>query len=334
MNQNNIIVSTDNLFLELKDKSIYDLIIEHLTKYKSKHTIKAYKKDIYDFFLFKKIINPLQLAQIPFAELSKYTLEYIHSHKRTHKEQNDFILNERTLNRKAFALKKFFKFLIHNYNYPKNPLEEYVPYSIEQQTTTVPINERDLLNILHHTKEQYHKSKTQFSKLSKLQIHIIFCFLVLSLRRSEVANLEWKNINIEEEYIKVLGKGKKHKYIPLPKPVFSLLAVFSQMKKDSWYNSSFIFSPIKKWKHTNSKAINNNYIYSLVRRLCNKLGIEWTITPHSFRTAFVKKALTKGLEPISICNSTGHSSIDLIKYYDTRSKVKTNAIHNMEEWFD
>ena len=73
----------------------------------------------------------------------------------------------------------------------------------------------------------------------------------------------------------------------------------------------------------------------MVKRLCVKNDIdESKITPHSFRTTFVKKALQKGLEYIEIMNSTGHSSMELIKYYDTRDTLKANAINSMSDMFD
>jgi len=336
MNQsNNIIFSSNNQFLWLFDKSICDLIEEHLQKYKEKekhHTYRAYKKDIYDFFKYIKVSQPEELAQIPFANLTRLYESYLNHFKKV-KEKTTIITNTRTLNRKAYSLKKFFDYIIFAYNYPKNPLKEFQPYNTEKQTTTKSINERDLLNIIHHTKETYNKAEKINSKLSKLQTHLIICFLTLSLRRSEVSNLQWQEINEEEKYIKVFQKGQTYKFIPIPKPVFDLLTTFKSLKLKNWYNNQFIFSPIKTWNYDKGKAINNNYIFWLVKRLCNKLSIQWNITPHSFRTAFVKKALDKWIWFIDIMNATGHSSMELVKYYDTRDKVDNNAINNMEDLF-
>ena len=114
MSQNDIIISPNNLFLELKDKSIYDLIEEYLQKYKDKekhHTYRAYLNDIYKFFTFIKVSKPQELGQIPFANLSKLCMDYIHTYKKK-KRGTDIIINQRTLNRKAYALKKFFDFII------------------------------------------------------------------------------------------------------------------------------------------------------------------------------------------------------------------------------
>lgn len=371
MNQTDIVVFHENLFLDLYDKSILDLIEEHLKKYKWIHTKRAYRDDICWFFDFINVSQPQQLKYIPFWEICDLCNDYIYDCRNTRqaetlkkklkekiikeeptKAKKEIVelvkelvkeerlnpeykhINHRTLNRKAYALKRFFDFLIHKYNYPKNPLEEYIPESIELKTTTQAITERDLLNMIHYTREEYYKTKRPYFKLSKLQIHLIICFLALSLRRSEVANLQWGDMNTEEQYIKVLGKWEKMKYIPIPSPIFNLLTIFKELKEGNWYVSDFIFSPIKKWRHDKNKAINNNYLFWLIKKLCNKLDIQWTITPHSFRTWFVRKALDKWLWFIEIMNATGHSSMELIKYYDTRSQVDNNAINSILDTFE
>lgn len=318
------------------EKNMNDLIEEHLKKYQSHETKRAYRNDIQWLFDFMKIETPVELATISFANVVSLCFDYLDSQKK-YKDEDKAPYNTRTVNRKAYSLRKFFDFLNHNYNYPKNPLYEYMPYAIEKKTTTNSLSERELLNIIHYVKEQYGKAKTNYSSLTKLQQYLIVCFLSLSLRRNEIATLKWSMLNQEEQYIKVLWKGWKNKYIPLFDSIYSLLVEFSEKKKENWYDSPYIFSPLKKWWYIDNqkKHINTNYIFSMVKRLCIKNDIdESRITPHSFRTTFVKKALQKGLEYIEIMNSTGHSSMELIKYYDTRDTLKANAINSMSDMFD
>ncbi len=56
---------------------------------------------------------------------------------------------------------------------------------------------------------------------------------------------------------------------------------------------------------------------------------EKKITPHSLRKTFIELALDNGDNLISIANATGHNSIDMISYYDTRDKLKNNAINSL-----
>ena len=56
---------------------------------------------------------------------------------------------------------------------------------------------------------------------------------------------------------------------------------------------------------------------------------EIKITPHSLRKTFIELALDNGDNLISIANATVHNSIDMISYYDTRDKLKNNAINSL-----
>ena len=65
-----------------------------------------------------------------------------------------------------------------------------------------------------------------------------------------------------------------------------------------------------------------------VRRLCKKSGITKRITPHSCRHTFVTLALDAGVPERDIMASTGHSSGQMIAYYDrNRGSIERNATH-------
>ena len=53
------------------------------------------------------------------------------------------------------------------------------------------------------------------------------------------------------------------------------------------------------------------------------------ITPHSLRKTFIELALDNGDDLIAICNATGHNSVEMVKYYDTRDRLKNNAINSL-----
>ena len=53
------------------------------------------------------------------------------------------------------------------------------------------------------------------------------------------------------------------------------------------------------------------------------------ISPHSLRKTFIELALDNGDDLISICNATGHGSVEMVKYYDTRSRLKNNAVNSL-----
>lgn len=312
-------------------KNLEDLLTEFLKEQTSSHTKRAYWGDIRAFFVYAAIHTPFQLWNMNFWKMKTKVFAYLEFYKKPHKDQPDRLINWRTVNRKAYALSAFFKFLMDTYDYPKNPLKTYQNEGTPETTETKSLSERELLNVLHFMKENYELEENVLKRLMKQQQYLIFCFMALSLRRSEVVYARWSDLKREEKYITIFWKGAKFKDIPLPPIVFDTLIKFEKEKEKNWYKSAFIFSPFQN-RTTNKydKPLTTSYLYQIVKKVALKLWLEAN-HPHTFRTTFVKMALNKGLSDIEIMNSTGHSGSAMIKYYDTRSKSSINAINKL--WF-
>lgn len=316
----------------LTSKSFQELINEFLATKKSSQTQKAYKKDIETFFTALQISSVGELAALPVYELSKLIINYIESFKKAEKHREDRVHNPRTLNRKAYALSSFFEYLVANYGYPRNPVKIYTPYSTPDKTSTDDLEKHEVEAIRSWAKHQHETAKTEYKKISSFQQLLIFAFLMLSLRRNEIAHLRRDDWNVQKNFITVYGKGQKYKYLPLNQRMKEYLTDFAQIKKSKWFISDYIFSPLRNnstWD--SSKPISGTSIFSLVQKVTHKLQDDGKIdndkkiTPHSFRTTFVKMALDSGRTDIEIMNTTGHSTSQMVKYYDSRSPLEVNA---------
>ena len=66
----------------------------------------------------------------------------------------------------------------------------------------------------------------------------------------------------------------------------------------------------------------------IVKRLAATAGVQRRISPHSFRHAFVTLSLDCGVSERDIANSTGHSDLRMLAYYDrNRESLARNATH-------
>jgi integrase len=81
------------------------------------------------------------------------------------------------------------------------------------------------------------------------------------------------------------------------------------------------------------KPISADYIVEIAQKMCRKLNIHKTITPHSFRKTFIEIALNKNENYNNIMNATGHKDPSMIRYYDFRDKVRNNAINGFSDMF-
>lgn len=330
--------SNQSDLLRLTNKSFVDLIQEFLATKKSSQTQKAYKKDIETFFAALQIKTVGELATLPVHELSKQVIWYIESYKKTEAQRVDRVHNPRTLNRKAYALSSFFQYLVANYGYPRNPVKIYTPYSTPDKTSTQDLEKEEVEAIWSYMKAQMSAAKSEYKQISSFQQLLIFGFLFLSLRRNEIAHLRRDDRDKSKNFITVYGKWQKYKYLPLNLKMNEYLAEFERDKKTQWFVSPYIFSPLRNNSTGDmTKPISGTSIFNLVKKVIDKLKIQWkieeekNITPHSFRTTFVKMALDSGKTDIEIMNTTGHSTSQMVKYYDSRSPLEVNAASVVDE---
>jgi len=140
-----------------------------------------------------------ELGQLPFYQLITKIQGYIETIKKIEiQEDRKRVLNAKTVNRKINSLKAFFKYLITAYNYPKNPMDRFKNLKVGSFSNT----EREIVELLKWSKDEHRKSETKFRNY----LIIIFLFS-LGLRREEVANLKWTDLDLNKQTVNVYQKG-------------------------------------------------------------------------------------------------------------------------------
>jgi integrase len=212
--------------------------------------------------------------------------------------------------------------LIDIYSYPKNPLKWFSPLKTDRKSNTTSLTRAEIIDLLAFAKGKHRNGQTQFRDY----LLLVFMFS-LALRRNEVANLKWDDINLQLHTLNVYQKGGSYKLLPLPINIVILLDNFKQTYPST---CPYIFHPSRnnRTKELN-KPIRTEYIFQMLKKLASEVVPEKNITPHSLRKTFIELALNNKEDFISIINATGHSTVEMINYYDTRSALENNAIHSV-----
>ena len=308
---------------EILKKTFLDVLNnEFLIQFPSHETKSAYKRDISHFFSQLNVVYLSDLASIHFSDVSKAVTEYIYSFKKTPDKNPNRILNPKTINRKAYSLSSFFNFLVDTYHYAKNPVAKFKPEQANKTSNTQSLSRGEIQEILIRLKQNHKTSKRNYRNY--LLVSFMFVF---ALRRNEVANLQWQDIYFfaETPYLEVYQKGRTLKRLPLPAPLKSLLLEF---KENFASATSYIFTPIinNSTKDT-LKPLSNTQINRIVSDIVKEIIPDKNITPHSFRKTFIEIALSNNVSLVDIMNGTGHSSVEMVKYYDSRSNLDNNAVN-------
>ena len=150
----------------------------------------------------------------------------------------------------------------------------------------------------------------QFSHRNKAILEVMYA---CGLRVSEVTSLKISNIYIEDEFIRIFGKGDKERLIPIsPSTIKTLYLYIDGERKSQDINP----------KHTDTLFINRRgsslsrqMIFLIIKDLAEKAGIKKNIGPHTIRHSFATHLLEGGADLRAVQQMLGHSSISTTEIY-------------------
>jgi len=223
---------------------------------------------------------------------------------------NSFIYNSSKKNsprsqaRKISGLKSFFKFLV---------FEEYIKSSPMSNIESPKLGRKlpDILNVEEISQMiSSINIKEKFGQRNKTIIEILYG---TGIRVSELIELKISNIFFKENLIRVLGKGDKERFVPIGlKAKKSIIDYINNNRKyQKIEESSNDILILSKY----GKKITRHMIFTLIKNISKKSGINKKISPHTFRHSFASHLLKNGADLRTIQLILGHENITTTEIY-------------------
>lgn len=249
--------------------------------------------------------------------LKNYTNKDLISLKK--EDIKDFLDNvEATARTKAHYLtvfNSFYKYLVFMDKIKSNPCDGIKAPKLEKKLPTYLTNEEiaKLFNI-RLTKPVDYRNKA-----------ILEVMYATGARISEVINLELNQIDFEECIIRVVGKGKKERIIPLDDVAIDALDNYINnyrpfLIKNETCNYVFL--------NKNGEKISRQMIFKILKNLANKVGITKEISPHTLRHSFASNLLNNGADLRVIQELLGHENLETTEIYSHLQNKKIKDDYN------
>jgi len=145
------------------------------------------------------------------------------------------------------------------------------------------------------------------------------------LRISELINLNQGNIYIEENFLRVIGKGNKERVIPFGEKAKKSI-------KDYFKESRPLLLKNKKndyvFVNRQGEKLSRQGLWKIIKRYGLKVGISSNMTPHILRHSFATHMVEKGADLRSVQMMLGHSSISTTEIYTYVARDKVKKIYD------
>lgn len=278
------------------DKNSKDIVSRYrrylkLEKGYSVNTLDAYMRDV------DKLFRYLAVEQVDVLDVKLEDLEHFAAFI------SDLGIGPRSLARILSGVRQFYRFLVVDGYLEVDPTELLEsPKQPDHLPEVLSTAEVDLLE--------------QAIDLSKWEGHrnraIIEVLFSCGLRVSELTNLKLSNLYVEEQYIRVMGKGSKERLVPIsPRALDELNYWFADrnVMKIKPGEEDYVFL------NRRGQHLTRTMILIMIKRYAVEAGIKKTISPHTLRHSFATSLLEGGADLRAIQAMLGHESIGTTEIY-------------------
>ncbi|MGQ9645027.1 MAG: tyrosine recombinase XerC [Thermodesulfobacteriota bacterium] len=269
----------------------------------SPHTCRCYQTDLEEFQNFLtspgRHLSPGEETQIEKADrlaIRSY-LSFLHRKNR-----------KSSIARKVSALRSFYKYLLREQIISSNPAKAIgTPKAEKRLPSALTVDEA--FRLVESPKEQ-------------LRDRAILELLYSSgLRVSELVGLDGSHLDLELGIVKVMGKGRKERIVPMGKKAMGALKVYLNHRGHPEANGPVFLN-------TRGGRLTSRSVGRMVKKYSRQSGVFRKISPHSLRHTFATHLLDAGADIREIQEMLGHTSLSTTQRYTHVSLGKLMEVYD------
>lgn len=272
----------------------------------SKHTITAYGSDILSFLIW---LNDRSLSEVTYSTIREYLL-YI----------QQFNYSKTTTARKIASLRTFYRYLYRERIVDTNPA---IGVHSPKRGKSLPefLTESEMEQVLNNIKMD---SPAGYRNRTILEL-----LYATGMRVSELSSLNFENLNLEENEIKVFGKGAKERIVLVSQRAKKFLETYIKTVRYLIFKDENITPQTPVFINKTGYRLQPQSVRLAIRDVVDKIELPKHVTPHVFRHSFATKLLENGADLRVVQELLGHSSISNTQIYTHVSTERLKQSYNI-----
>lgn len=286
----------------LIDQYVQYMVVE---RYLAKNTVESYMRDLSRFLETENISTMQDLLLVDRGTIVLYL---------SHLQANG--LSSRSLARHLVSLRQFFRYLVGERIIVNDPVEEVESWRPEKR----------LPRYLHEEEVRRLLDQPNTTTLEGLRdLAMLELLYATGLRVSELVALSLNDINLDRNFVRTIGKGKKERFIPLGDYASEALRRYLSEARGALLRGR---SSPHCFVSRRGRLLSRQGFWKRLKAYARQAGLSPEVSPHHLRHSFATHLLEHGADLRAVQEMLGHANIATTEIYTHVLKERVRTLYD------
>lgn len=254
----------------------------------SQNTVDSYKSDL------TKLSNYLQNQELSKTNIDNFFID-----------MSEFNYSTSTKKRMHSSIKNFLKYINENEDYESIDISDIKLKSSKKLPEVLSITDiENMINFYNH--------ETYLDSRNRTVIDVLYS---TGCRVSELCDINISDIDLDEKYLKLKGKGSKQRIVPIGSMLYKNLLQYLNVRDTFLHNRG---EPLFLSKSKNK--LDRTAVFRIIKKTAKNISIQTDVHPHTLRHSAATHMLEGGCDLRTVQEFLGHSSVSTTQIYTKVTK--------------
>lgn len=254
----------------------------------SPNTVDSYKSDL------TKLSNYLQNQDLSKTNIDNFFID-----------MSEFNYSSSTKKRMHSSIKNFLKYINENEDYESIDISDIKLKSSKKLPEVLSITDiENMINFYNH--------ETYLDSRNRTVIDVLYS---TGCRVSELCDINISDIDLDEKYLKLKGKGSKQRIVPIGSMLYKNLMQYLNVRETFLQNRG---EPLFLSKSKNK--LDRTAVFRIIKKTAKNISLQTDVHPHTLRHSAATHMLEGGCDLRTVQEFLGHSSVSTTQIYTKVTK--------------
>jgi integrase/recombinase XerD len=254
----------------------------------SQNTVDSYKSDL------TKLSNYLENQDLSKASIDNFFID-----------MSEFNYSSSTKKRMHSSIKNFLKYIKENEDYESIDISDIKLKSSKKLPEVLSIT--DIENMIN-----YYNHETYLDSRNRTVIDVLYS---TGCRVSELCDINISDIDLDEKFLKLKGKGSKQRIVPIGSMLYKNLMQYLNVRETFLQNRG---EPLFLSKSKNK--LDRTAVFRIIKKTAKNISLQTDVHPHTLRHSAATHMLEGGCDLRTVQEFLGHSSVSTTQIYTKVTK--------------